>query len=109
MQRAVAALVLLGLCQLALARSPPAGRELLQTSGNCLAKIPYCENNRCYTATVDGALASVCERCKAGFTRSDSGVQCGERPNARNQPHSRGCSGCRGSADWVAARQQRHP
>lgn len=68
---AVAALLVC--CQLASAAS----RDLLQT-GTCLSKIPYCDPGRCTTATVAGALASVCARCKTGFVRSADGLNCGE-------------------------------
>lgn len=77
---ALAALLLVGSFQLA-----AASRDLLQTSGTCIAQIPNCETGRCSTATVAGALSSVCARCKSGFIASDSGLNCSEWPAGQKQ------------------------
>jgi hypothetical protein len=68
-----------GVCHVA-ARVPPAGGRSLQqlATGSCPNRIAGCEGGRCGTKTVNGALASVCERCRLPYVRANNGVQCGE-------------------------------
>lgn len=65
-----------------------ASRGLAQAN-SCAAQIPQCVAGACRTATVNGALASVCQRCRTGFAATASKLNCGEQAIAQRRAQVR--------------------